>query len=296
MTSKLIISSTNNKFNILKMKKEYTPINSFIHTSSNSIARLKKYKILLTNINNNINSKNGTIETGKIILNEPSYIYNIDEDNDKSIVNKEYVDTHGGGIDKTKPLHLKGTPSLTTTGNIIAGYNEEDETQNKLIINSSNGNVLTQGTIISNSLEIQTGTIETVNNTDNSIINKKYYYDNMTGFDPSKTLNLKGEPSLTTTGNIIISNNLSSSENNKIIIESNTGNITTLGYITANNLQIENGNIINQPLTENNIVNKKYVDENCILLNDTTEQNISTPLNLQNNVKLNKLYIPINNY
>ena len=267
-------------------------------TSSNLISKLRKFKIHYDNkintIEHNINSPDGIINTGTINVNQGGYIYNVDEDNNYAIVNKEYVDTHGGGIDKTKPLHLQGIPSLTTTGNIIAGYNSLDETQNKLIIEATNGNVITQGKITANSIEILNGTIENVNETDNSIINRKYYYDNMQGVDPSTTLHLQGTPSLTTTGDVIIGYDSAEPLNNKISIEGNTGNISTTGNINANNLQIVNGYITTEPSENTSIVNKEYVDTQCLLTNNENEQNITGPINLENDVKIYKLLMPIN--
>lgn len=298
MTTKIIIHKSDNNLNNFKIKqKSYVPVVSYVKTSSNLISRLHKYKIYtyekIKQIEHNINSEDGVITTGTINIHNPSYIYNIDEDNDKSIVNKEYVDTHGGGIDKTKPLHLQGIPSLTTTGNIIAGYNSLDESQNKLVVDASTGNVNTKGNITANSISAQLGTIESVEEEDNAIINRKYYYDNMTGVNPDVPLHLNGTPSLTTTGNVIIGYDKYTPENNKITVEGDSGNIITVGNITANNIEINNGTISSPPLTNTSIVNKEYVDNTCILKDTENEQVIEGPLDLQNSLKISTLLIPI---
>ena len=286
MTTKINISKSNNNFKIKNQPK--VPVASYICNISSISKKLRKFHIKINDIEHNINSKDGIINTGIININNLGYIYNVDEDNDKSIVNKEYVDTHGGGIDPTKPLHLEGQPSLTTTGHVIIGYNKLDESQNKIIIDSSNGNIDTKGIITSNSIILQNGTIETVNDTDNSLINRKYYYDHMSGLNPYETLYLYDDPSLITTGNIIIKNN-----NENIIILNSSGDIIT------KNINIETGILTSQPISDNNITNKEYVDNkisnDCILKNETNEQTITCPLNLENNAKITKLLIPVNN-
>ena len=85
--------------------------------------------------------------------------------------------------------------------------------------------------------------------------------------------------------------------NSNIYIKDNSTNIISLnnnGKIKAETIELNTGTIEHNPINDTDIVNKKYISNNLVSKNDTNEQQINGPLNLQNQVKFTALLIPIN--
>lgn len=203
-----------------------------------------------------------TLTAEKIDTNK-GYVNEIDLDNEQSIPNIKYVlDVAASGVDPSKTLTLMNEGiSLITYGNITVG-------QTNQVVIDKNGTI-TSNEIITNDLDLTNGTVSNIDTSNNkSIVNKEYVdtqiIDNVetivndvlsSGVDTlntntlnTNTLNASGD---ITGQNINASNELKGKTlniNDKLTIDEN-------GYITGGKI---NQNVFN----DDDIINKKYVDDN----------------------------------
>ena len=222
-------------------------------------AHLLKIKKKISKINKNINSDEGVIKTGEINV-KSGTIDDIESTADpNSIVNKKYVDEHSGGFDPSQQMNLTNEISLTTKGTIKVGVDDE-HTNPKTILNSD-------GTVNTIRIELNNGIVSEVKNEDGdyAIVNKKYVDEHSGQVDPSQTLELTNEKSMTTTGNVLIGyDKINDTQKIKL---SKDGDINVIkGFVST----MDDNNL--------SIVNKVYVDTNINDINDDI-YDINTTLN-----------------
>lgn len=246
---------------------------------NNKVHKYKSEKERIKQLEHDVYEDDGHINTGSIDLHKGSKIeYEItDETDPKSIVSKQYVDDHTN-IDVNDTLHLKNPNiSLETDGAILIHKNNadngiissgnviiQDSDDNEVIKLSNNGNIKAQN------IELQFGKIyNNVIVNDEDITNKKFVVDYVdTKFSTEY---------------------VSKTDMNLQIIA---------GPIQFNNtIQIENGTIENEPLNDNDIVNKKYVDnkisDDYLSKVDMNEQTVNGPVFFNNISKFNIISLPI---
>ena len=205
-------------------------------------------KTQLQNISN-ISSDTITLSNGNIT--------NSNTLTDTSIINKknmvDYISEHIQPFDPTSQINLTGNEnntSLTTTNNVIVGYDNETPSNNKITLNGSDGNISTVGGIYGNSLTINTNKASIDNNGDiegNNITCSSYQTKNSTNTFAENDTNNKTKLQ-----------NISSITTDKVNLRIDTDETTnkTIKYISSNITSIGNNNKDNETLAT-----KAYVDE-----------------------------------
>ena len=202
------------------------------------------------------------------------------EDGDYAIVNKKYVDEHGGGIDKHAELDLLHQDwSLSTQGGILIGVDDNIENEKAYISKDGELNI-TNGYVINID--------ETSANKNYAIINKGYVDDkdsiitNRLDTDETNISNNTTNISTNTTEITNIKSRLDTDETN---ISNNTNNISSNSTEITNiksRLDTDETNISNNTT---NISSNTTEITNIKSRLDTDETNISSNLTEITNIK-----------
>ena len=276
---------------------------------NNKVHKYKSEKARIKQLEHDVYENDGHINTGSITLHQNGIIdYDItDDSNPKTIASKKYVDEHTN-IDINKTLELKNTSlSLKTEGLIQIGSSggTSIETIGNIIVKNLNDDdvikLLNNGNIKAKNIEINGGTINNYPINNNDIVNKEYVDSKFSSEYVSKvdeneqtiegpikfneTIKIqKDTDGIISFGNIIIKD----TNDDEIIKLSNEGNIK------ANNIEVNGGKINTYPVNDEDITNKKfvedYVDEkfstDYLSKIDTNLQTVSGPINFESTITI----------
>ncbi len=224
--------------------------NTIISTNDNNELTIDKK----LNVDNTINSNKIEAISGKVTTVNP-------DDGDYAIVNKKYVDEHGGGggFNPDNRIDLNAIDySLTTKGGVLIGVDNNIEHEKASITKDGTLNII-KG-YVNNVDELST----------NSIINKNYV-DNTISPITTRLDTAETNISTNTTNITNLTNRLDTAETN---ISTNTTNITNL----TNRLETDENNISSNTTNITNLSNKLDTAETNISTNTTNITNLTNRL------------------
>ena len=312
-----------NKVNFPESKLISNNINSLDENVLNLKHKTSKLKNNVININTDLKNLSNSIITNELVANtittdmllsnnidteliniNKGYLNIVDETSDNknlSLVNQEWVLnqlTEHGNFNPNNQINLTHQNiSLTTTGDVIIGYMQNNTSQNKIILEKE-GNIKSKGYIQSNTYKVGNNNViindnnnnvclKNINSISATILNNEITFINKTS---DNNINISNINSLYSSN---ISSNLYKVDNIEIIKkENNNINISNINSLYSSNISSENISSNDYNINSNGHIQLDNNNDIYIYKNNGSNLKLSN-----NNVSINNpLQIIMNNY